>query len=56
MSCSCAGGVGSEGSLRLNVADMDRLLMQGTAFLEDKGLSWPEDRDVTEEHVRLLGS
>lgn len=44
-------GVGSEGSLTLRAAEMDKLLRQGMAYLQDQGLCWPEDRDVTEEHV-----
>lgn len=45
-------GVGSEGSLRLSSKDMDKLLNSGMAFTQQLGLSWPEDREVTEEHVR----
>lgn len=48
-------GVGSEGSLRLGAADMDKLLTGGMAWLEEKGMCWPEDREVTEEHVSGIG-
>lgn len=47
-------GVGSEGAVTLKAADMDRLLTQGMAYTEQLGLSWPEDRHVTEEQVGAL--
>ncbi|WIA31617.1 hypothetical protein OEZ86_002502 [Tetradesmus obliquus] len=49
-------GVGSEGSLRLGAADMDKLLTGGMAWLEEKGMCWPEDREVTEEHGCFPGA
>jgi len=45
-------GVGSEGVLTLRAAEMDKLLNRGMAYVEELGLSWPEDRLVTEENVR----
>lgn len=45
-------GVGSEGALTLRAAEMDKLLNRGMAYVEELGLSWPEDRLVTEENVR----
>ena len=44
-------GVGSEGALTLRAAEMDKLLSTGMAYTQELGLSWPEDREVTEEHV-----
>eukprot|EP00775_Hariotina_reticulata_P006207 gene6207-6443_t len=37
-------GVGSEGSLHLRPAEMDRLLNEGMKYTEELGLSWPEDQ------------
>jgi hypothetical protein len=33
---------------------MDRLLNSGMKYLEEQGLCWPEDRDVTEDHVSCV--
>jgi hypothetical protein len=44
-------GVGSEGSLTLRSREMDLLLQRGMAYTEELGLSWPQDREVTEEQV-----
>jgi RNA-splicing ligase RtcB len=44
-------GVGSEGSLLLRGTEMDKLLSRGMPFTQELGLSWPEDREVTEEQV-----
>ncbi len=44
-------GVGSEGSLTLRAAEMDKMLKEGMAYVEELGLCWPEDRTVTEETV-----
>jgi hypothetical protein len=33
---------------------MDVLLQRGMAYTEELGLSWPQDREVTEEQVRSL--
>lgn len=46
-------GVGSEGPLTLRPPELDKLLNQGMAYTEELGLSWPEDRDVTEEKVSM---
>lgn len=45
-------GVGSEGSLVLRAAEMDKLLSRGMGYVQELGLCWPEDRAVTEETVR----
>jgi RNA-splicing ligase RtcB len=46
-------GVGSEGSLTLRAAEMDRLLSEGMAYVQELGLCWLEDREVTEETVSV---
>lgn len=47
-------GVGSEGSLTLRSREMDVLLQRGMAYTEELGLSWPQDREVTEEQVATV--
>eukprot|EP00877_Chromochloris_zofingiensis_P007057 jgi/Chrzof1/2604/Cz11g22050.t1 len=54
--CAVPVGVGTEGSLRLSKDTMDLLLKTGMAFTQSRGLSWPEDRLVTEENGRFAGA
>ncbi len=49
-------GVGSEGLIRLNAAQIDEMLLGGAAWAVEKGYGLPEDLEYTEEHGRVEGA
>lgn len=46
-------GVGEAGAVKLTPEELDDALKRGMEWTEDKGYSWPEDRQVCEEHGRF---
>ncbi|UCF10917.1 MAG: RtcB family protein [Candidatus Bipolaricaulota bacterium] len=49
-------GLGSKGSLRMTVSEIDRLLREGAAFAVGRGLGLPEDLPVIEESGCVSGA
>lgn len=49
-------GLGSEGDIRLTMAEMDRLLVQGARWVLDRGYGLPEDLEYVEEHGCIAGA
>ncbi len=50
---NCPSGVGSHGHLRLNNAELDRVLHDGSHWMLEKGYATREDLDHTEEFGRI---
>ncbi len=46
-------GLGAEGKLRLSVAEIDRLLEEGAAYVVERGFGVPDDLAYTEENGRV---
>jgi tRNA-splicing ligase RtcB len=49
-------GLGSEGNIRVNEKEMDRLMVEGARWAVKRGLGNEEDLDVTEENGCLAGA
>jgi len=49
-------GVGSEGKIRLDERELDRVLLQGARWAVERGYGWPEDLDVIEEGGAMKGA
>ncbi|MFQ5735534.1 MAG: RtcB family protein, partial [Thermodesulfobacteriota bacterium] len=49
-------GVGSRGQISLKESDIDRLLVEGAAFIVKKGYGTAEDLEYTEEHGSIAGA
>jgi tRNA-splicing ligase RtcB len=50
---NCPSGVGSHGHLRLSNSELDRVLHEGSRWMQDKGYASREDLDRTEEFGRI---
>lgn len=53
---NCPSGVGAHGHLRLNNAELDGVLHEGSCWMLDKGYASREDLDRTEEFGRIPGA
>ncbi len=49
-------GVGSEGKLRLQHSELDKVAIGGTEWAVDNGYGWKEDLERTEEYGRMEGA
>lgn len=49
-------GVGSEGTLRLQHSELDKVATEGTQWAVDNGYGWKEDVERTEEYGRMEGA
>lgn len=49
-------GIGSEGSLRLSISEIDALLQQGAAYIIERGYGIDDDIEFIEEHGRIPGA
>jgi tRNA-splicing ligase RtcB len=49
-------GLGSEGKLRLSIAEIDEVLREGARFALKRGYGIPEDLEYTEEGGRMAGA
>ena len=49
-------GLGSEGKIRVNQKEMERLMIEGAQWAVKRGLGYKEDLDVTEENGCLNGA
>jgi len=53
---SVPSGVGSQGKLRLNQREIDKVLINGAKWAVDKGYGEARDLEVTEEHGSMRGA
>jgi tRNA-splicing ligase RtcB len=49
-------GVGEKGRVRVDVHELDRVLVQGAQWAVGQGMGWPEDADHIESNGRLEGA
>ncbi len=49
-------GLAGRGSLALSDAELDDLMVRGSAWMIDRGFGWPEDVELTESQGRLPGA
>jgi len=49
-------GVGSEGRIRLSIAEIEMVLARGARWAVENGYGWPEDLEVIEENGCLEGA
>jgi tRNA-splicing ligase RtcB len=49
-------GLGAEGKLRLSIAEIDHLLVEGAAYVVERGFGTPDDLASIEENGRVLNA
>jgi len=49
-------GLGSKGKIRLNPAELDRVIVEGINWALERGYGWPEDREHCEEYGCMSGA
>ena len=49
-------GVGGEGKIRVDEAELKRVMRKGAKWMVENGLGWPEDLEVSEENGGMEGA
>ncbi len=49
-------GVGGEGKIRVDEADLKKVMLKGAKWMVEHGLGWPEDLEVSEENGAMEGA